>query len=349
NNERELAALKLLGQVDPENASNYMRAFVNLHDSLDTIERQLQNKFTRIQFETDEALAKNELLARQRLLWLSIAIGFLLLALSVYIIAGQRARNQKLRFLQEQQETNQEIFNLMMNQNQRLEEGKQLEQQRISEELHDGILGQMNGIRMVLLGLNGKTDLNAVDMRSDAIEKLQEVQEEIRNISHALNDASIQKVNNFLTSVISLLETTGESAGLRYTLDYDKEFDWDVLSGEIKINLYRILQECLQNCVKHANATDINVEFTVTDGEIQATIRDNGKGFEVDKQKSGIGHRNIDSRVKKLAGSWYIESTRGQGAMVIVFIPLRGMYSPYEFPENTPHKTEQKEEQKIAG
>ncbi|MBT8235330.1 MAG: hypothetical protein KJO04_03980, partial [Bacteroidia bacterium] len=228
-----------------------------------------------------------------------------------------------------------------------LEEGKQLEQQRISEELHDGVLGQMNGIRMVLLGLNEKADLNAVGMRSDAIEKLQEVQEEIRNISHALNDASIQKVNNFLNSVIELLETTGESAGLQYTLDYDKDFDWDNLSGEIKINLYRILQESIQNCVKHANATEINVEFTVSDSEIQATIRDNGNGFKIEKQKSGIGHKNIDSRIQKLGGNWYVESTRGQGTMVIAFIPLSGMHSPYDIPEKKSVKTKQK--QKIAG
>ncbi|MDH3699155.1 MAG: tetratricopeptide repeat protein [Flavobacteriaceae bacterium] len=347
NNERELASLKLLASVDTDNASKHSAAYFALQDSLLTTERQLQNKFARIQFETDEALAENELLARQRVLWLGLAIGFLLLALSVYIIAAQRARNQKLRFLQEQQETNQEIFNLMMKQNQRLEEGKQLEQQRISEELHDGILGQMNGIRMVLLGLNAKSDLNAVDMRSDAIDKLQEVQEEIRNISHALNDASIQKVNNFLTSVTELLESTGESAGLKYTLDYDKDFDWDNLSGEIKINLYRILQESIQNCVKHANATEINIEFTVTDGEIQATIRDNGNGFKRDKQKSGIGHKNIESRIQKLGGSWHIESTRGRGTLVIAFIPLDGMRSPYEIKETKPVKTKHK--QKIAG
>lgn len=235
----------------------------------------------------------------------------------------------------------------MMKQNQRLEEGKQLEQQRISEELHDGVLGQMNGIRMVLLGLNEKADVSAVGMRSDAIEKLQEVQEEIRNISHALNDASIQKVNNFLTSVTELLETTGESAGLKYSFDYDKDFDWDNLSGEIKINMYRILQESLQNCVKHAHATDVNVEFTVSDGEIQATIRDNGKGFNTEKQKSGIGHKNIDSRIQKLGGSWYVESTRGQGTLVIAFIPLSGMHSPYEMPKKKPVKTKLK--QKIAG
>ncbi|MBT8234602.1 MAG: tetratricopeptide repeat protein, partial [Bacteroidia bacterium] len=110
NHERELAALQLLSQVDNEHSRAYSKSYMKIHDSLDAAERQLKNKYARIRFETDEALAMNELLARQRIWWLSAAIGFLLLALSVYIIAAQRARNQKLRFLQEQQETNQEIF-----------------------------------------------------------------------------------------------------------------------------------------------------------------------------------------------------------------------------------------------
>ena len=342
NNERELAALKLLTSVDKDSSSYHSIAHFRLHDSLDLAERKMQNKFARIRFETDEVLAKNETLTRQRTLWLGAAVGFLLLALSIYIIAAQRTRNQKLKFLQEQQETNQEIFNLMMKQNLRLEEGKQLEQKRISEELHDGILGQMNGVRMVLLGLNGKEDPDSIKLRGEAIEKLQAIQEEIRNISHALSDASIQKVNNFLTSVIELLKATSESSGIAYTLDYDKDFDWDNLTGEIKINLYRILQECLQNCVKHAHASEVNVEFSIANDEIQTTIKDNGRGFDVEKQKSGIGHKNIDSRVSKLGGSWYVDSRKGKGSLVIVFIPYKGMRSPLTLSRSTSRKPQNK-------
>ena len=342
NNERELAALELLSLVDKDSSAFYSSAYIRLHDSLDLAERKMQNKFARIRFETDEVLAKNVTLTRQRTLWLGAAVGFLLLALSIYIIAAQRTRNQKLKFLQEQQETNQEIFNLMMKQNQRLEEGKQLEQKRISEELHDGILGQMNGVRMVLLGLNGKEDPDSIKLRGEAIEKLQGIQEEIRNISHALSDASIQKVNNFLTSVIELLKATSESSGIAYSLDYDKDFDWDNLTGEIKINLYRILQECLQNCVKHARASEVNVEFSIANDEIQTTIKDNGRGFDVEKQKSGIGHKNIDSRVSKLGGSWYVDSRPGKGSLVIVFIPYKGMRSPLTLSRPTSRKPQNK-------
>ena len=118
----------------------------------------------------------------------------------------------------------------MLTQNEKIEGGKQEEQKRISEELHDGVLGEMNGIRMILLGLNGKEDENSVALRAQAIEKLKNVQEEIRGISHALSDAAYQKFSNFIVSIEDLLQNTVGAAGLAFELEYDREADWDVSS-----------------------------------------------------------------------------------------------------------------------
>ena len=293
----------------------------NLNDSLQLAERQIRNKFARIQFETEEVEARNELLARQRQLWIGIATGLLLLALSIFIIISQRVKNQKLKFQQQQQESNNEIFSLMLAQKQKVEEGKQAEQKRISEELHDGVLGEMNGARMILVGLNKKTDEDAIAMRSKAITKLQEVQEEIRTISHELNDAAYQKFHNFIISIQELLQSVGGTASLQHTFTYDKDVDWDNLTAEIKINLYRIIQEALMNCVKHAQAEHITLDFSFRENMLLVQLKDDGKGFDSKKGKKGIGHKNISSRVDKMHGSWELISQRGQGTEVIISIP----------------------------
>ncbi|MGB5205244.1 MAG: ATP-binding protein, partial [Eudoraea sp.] len=321
DNQLVLETLKLYPLLDPENAPSYLKEYLVLNDSLQEEDRKIRNKFARIRFETDEFKAENQLLARQRQLWIGIAIGLFLLAISFLIIISQRAKNRKLRFQQQQQQANQEIFNLMLAQNQKLEEGKQSEQKRISEELHDGILGEMNGIRMMLLGLNKKIDDNAISMRGAAIEKLQGVQEEIRTISHQLNDASYQKFHNFIISVEDLLRNICEAANLEYHFNYDEGLDWDALSGDIKINLYRVIQESLQNSIKHAAATAIYVEMDSTDGIIKITLKDNGRGFNAKKGKKGIGHKNITSRVNKLNGDWSLESKPGKGTLVTVQVP----------------------------
>ena len=322
DNNLTLEILKLYPSIDPENAETYLTEYLVLNDSLEEEDRKIRNKFARIRFETDEFIAENQLLARQRQLWIGIAIGLFLLAVAVLVIISQRARNRNLRFQQQQQEANQEIFNLMLAQSQKMEEGKQSEQKRISEELHDGILGQMNGIRMMLLGLNKKVDENAINMRGEAIEKLQAVQEEIRTISHELNDTSYQKFHNFIISIEDLLKSICEAANIYYDLDYDEGLDWDALSGNIKINLYRIIQESLQNCIKHAFAKKVYLKLESTDHLLKVSLKDDGKGFDGKKEKKGIGHKNITSRVHKLNGEWKIESNPGKGTVVTVQVPF---------------------------
>ena len=209
----------------------------------------------------------------------------------------------------------------MLAQNQKLEEGKQSEQRRISEELHDGILGEMNGIRMVLLGLNNKADEDAVSLRSQAITKLQQVQEEIRTISHELSDASYRKFHNFVISLQELLKTLADAAGIAQEMTYDEDIDWDTMSAEMKINLYRIVQESLQNCIKHAQASGIALNLHGNSENIVITISDDGRGFNPQSGKKGIGHKNISSRVKKLGGKWEIYSQPGEGTTVTIKVP----------------------------
>lgn len=320
NYKRKLESLKLLGSIAPEN-DQYFDEYISLSERLQNEERQIRDKFARIERETDEALAAAETLTKQRQLILGIGIGLVLLAIAGLIIITQRVRVQRLRFQQQQQEANQEIFNLMLTQKQKMEEGKQSEQKRISEELHDGVLGALNGIRMVLLGLNRKSDDGSVTMREEAIDKLKGVQEEIRAISHELNDAAYEKFNNFIVSIQDLVRETESSSGLSIQLHYDEDVDWDAVSGEIKINLYRIVQESIQNVVKHANANQVKLNFISWDNMLKITISDDGQGFNTRKMKKGIGHRNIKSRVEKINGSWNIESSIGKGAHITVILP----------------------------
>ena len=179
----------------------------------------------------------------------------------------------------------------------------------------------------MLLGLNKKADDNAINMRGEAIEKLQAVQEEIRTISHELNNASYQKFHNFIISIEDLLKGICGAANIDYDLEYDEGFDWDALSGNIKINLYRIIQESLQNCIKHAYAKKVNLELDSTDLLLIVTLKDDGQGFNNSKTKKGIGHKNITSRVHKLNGKWKIKSKPGKGTVVTVQVPYEIMES----------------------
>lgn len=322
SNKKMLEILRLLPKVDPQNASQYTQEYITLNDNLQNQERQLRDKFARISFETDEFIAENLLLARQRQLWTGIALAIFLLSIAAFVIVSQRIKNQKLRFQQEQQASNQEIFNLLLAQGEKLEEGKQIEQKRISEELHDGVQGRLQGARMMLLGLNKREDEKAVEERARAIIMLKDVQEEVRAISHELSHAAYQKIHNFILSLEDLKTTIENSADFEIKFKYAEHLDWDALSGDIKINLYRIIQESLQNAVKHAQCNNIDLELEADAKHIKLSITDDGKGFVVKKGKKGIGMRNIASRTKKIDGTWDIASEVGKGTKITLVIPM---------------------------
>ena len=213
NNDHHLEILRLLTGLDSKNAVSYSNEYYTLNENIKSEERATRDKFARIRLETDEVIQRNEALTRGKLIWTLVAIGLLLGAIALYIIFTQRASNNKLKFEQKQQEANKEIYNLMLSQQGKFEEGKKLEKKRVSEELHDSVLGDLLSIRMFMGALNEQNDEGAVAQRAQMIEKLRDVEEEIRTISHEMNNASYQKFHNFIVSLEELVNTISASSG----------------------------------------------------------------------------------------------------------------------------------------
>ena len=321
NNDRLLNVLKFLTQADTQNSARHAKAYFDLNEKLQLQERAIQDKFARIQMETDEVIEENEALAKRTQLMTGVAIGLLILGIGIFTIISQRISNQRLKFQQKQQENNQEIYNLMLAQHGKMEEGKKSEQKRVSEELHDGVLGQMLGIRLILSGLNERDDPSAIAQRSELIEKLQELEEEIRTISHELNASAYEKVHNFILSLEDLVATVEKSSKISIDFKHDNHFEWDSLHSDIKINSYRITQELLQNCVKHAQCKNVTVAFHKSKNLLNLTVEDDGVGFNDTKTKKGIGLKNIISRVKKMGAQLEIERRHPKGTKVNIAIP----------------------------
>ncbi|MDF0705948.1 tetratricopeptide repeat-containing sensor histidine kinase [Flagellimonas okinawensis] len=323
NNDRSLEALKLLTKLDTANASAYAEEYYLLDETISEEERTKRDKFARIRMETDDIIEENQILSKEKQVWVGTALLLIIFGMTFMVIVSLYVSNNQLKFKQQQQESNQEIYNLMLAQQGKLEEGKQLEQKRISEELHDGILGEMLGIRLILSGLNEREDPASIQQRAALIEKLQEVEEEIRTISHELNHASYEKFHNFIVSLESMIHDIEKSSGMSCSFTYDHKVPWDNLLGDIKINAYRIIQESLKNCVKHAKSKNVSISFRSVEDKLKLTISDDGVGFDINRKKKGIGLRNIISRAKKIKGELDIDSKLGQGTTIKLTIPVK--------------------------
>jgi two-component system NarL family sensor kinase len=96
------------------------------------------------------------------------------------------------------------------------------------------------------------------------------------------------------------------------------------MDSNTEIFLYRIIQECVNNVLKHANASELNISILADSNVIDVTIEDNGSGFDITKlsEKAGIGISNMQKRIKFLKGEIHWDSMLGKGTTVIINVPL---------------------------
>lgn len=347
NTDREIEALRFLSIHAKKNNAEYSQAYADLIEQAWKEERELQERFAEVEYRTEEAKAdaaeqrgllaekilENERTEQGKQIWLGISLALLLVGFGGFVIIEQRNKNKELHYEKQQQLANEEIYNLMLSQRAKVEEGKQIAEKSISEEIHDGILGEMLGIRLILSGLNNSTAEEDVQKRMELIEQLQGIEEELRSISHQLNESAYRKVNEFALALEELLENICKPAKLEYRFMYPNDYKWDLLPGEIRIQLYRMLQGGLKNVVKHAQATEVQVEMKATAEDISLKLKDNGVGFTPSDQNKGIGLKNLRSRIKKINGILEIRSTVGQGTELYFSLPHDNLFQNTPIPE----------------
>ncbi|MDO7170890.1 sensor histidine kinase [Mariniflexile sp. AS56] len=322
HNDDLLKSLLLLSKIeDGVLAVEHLNSYIQLNDSLQKNERSIRNKFARIRFETNQIEQENIQISKERMWFLVISIVVIIASFLVYLVIAQRNRNKELQFIQEQQETNEEIYNLMLSQNEKIEEARTFEKTRISEELHDGVLGRLFGTRLSLDSLNMSSTEEAIKTRSQYISELKTIEEDIRKVSHELNTDFVSG-SGFVDIIKTLVETQSTIYDLSYKIDHDDIINWDGVSNKKKIHIYRIIQESLHNIYKHANASHVKVSFELKNNVIWLQLTDDGAGFNVDKAKSGIGLKNMNSRIKEINGIIDITSQKDSGTTVTIQVPI---------------------------
>lgn len=323
NRSREiLLALKQITIVDPQNASSYTKEYIRINEELQKEERKIGEKFSRIQYDTDQIKGENSDLETKNRKLVYFFSGLTILGLFLYIIKSQKAKTRELLYKQQQQKANEDIYNLMISQQNTIEANRVQEKKRVAQELHDGVLGRMFGVRMNLEGLNQFNDDLAVSQRHGYLAELKNIEQDIREISHDLNREKSELINNFVAIVDNLFEEQRKTFPSKLISSIDSTIKWDLAVNSVKINLYRIIQESLQNINKYANATTIKVELKKQEKNIILTISDDGVGFNVNLKKKGIGLQNMISRAKECQGEFNVQSKKDQGTTITVSIPI---------------------------
>jgi two-component system NarL family sensor kinase len=322
NSRDYLVSLSLLSKLDKKHSSEYLKKHIQFSDSIQIIERKIQNKFTRIAYETDEYIEENKRLSQQKIWILVTGFGLISILGLVYFLKVQKSKNEKLLLENEQQKANEQVYLVTLKQQEKLEKEKIKERNRIAEELHDGILGKLFGTRVGLGFLEIKGDKNLKKQHQLFLEELQIIEKEIREVSHKLSDNFDSTQISFTTIIHQLIESKCKIANFKYELDFDEYINWLKVNEKIKVNLYRIIQEALQNIIKYASAKKISVTFLLNSNDLAVIIKDDGIGFNTKKKKKGIGIKNMTSRIEKLNGVFNIHSNPKEGTTIKIKIPI---------------------------
>jgi two-component system, NarL family, sensor kinase len=321
----DLYALTGKGLLAKENYSLY----ASIKDSL--FNSDLVNQFSEMQtrYETNEKEAKNLLLQKENqvnkaelsrsniIKWLLvIAICFLF---SIFYLVFQKNKLKQQKIIAAERITQQQILSKSVL------DAEEKERQRIARDLHDGLGQRLSATKLNISGLQSL--LNNPSIEQDLLLKnastlIDESVKDVRSISHNLLSNGLLK-SGLVTAIREFVNQLNHPNGIKINLEIiglEKRLEFTLENV-----LYRVLQEVINNIIKHSKARQVNIQIIKHDSELSMVIEDDGIGFDINQillEKKGIGLKNIESRIEFVNGKVFFDSYPGKGTTVNFEVPL---------------------------
>lgn len=311
-----------------DSALFYYKKFVKVKDEMFTETQEAKISELTIAYETEKkevALAESKIEIQQKnlLLYLSLA-GILVLGLIGYLIYNQQ-RTKNLKLKKEMQ---------LKTALAKIETQNKLEEQRlrISRDLHDNIGSQLTFVISSLQYIQYQKKLKAEEVKSrinDIGNFTQQTIHELRDTIWAMNKEKIilsdllSRLNNFVNQL-----NIKENILVEVSQSLENKIDNIVFTALDGIHMYRIIQESINNAVKHADAENITIDLDFENKELFVTIQDDGKGFDLNKVQGSNGLKNLQKRADKLKAVIEISSEINKGSSIQLKLKVNG--TPYE-------------------
>jgi signal transduction histidine kinase len=309
----ELALVK----GDLKNYDRYNRLSIELAEKY--FNEQMQKNVQVLDKKYDTEKKEKQLVIQQATIAKKNTLNYILIGsaatLLIISLLSYRTYTQK-RKLQEQKIAELEKEKLL-SATQSLLKGQEDERSRLAKDLHDGLGGMLSGVKLQLGAMKGNLILSEEHGRTfnNALSKLDESISEMRRVAHNMMPEALMKLGLQQAlqdycdglSASQPFKINGEFYGLEKRMEPSTE-----------IVVYRIVQELLNNAVKHSDAVNILVQVMRHDNNLSITVEDNGKGFDEKEIETarGAGLKNIQSRVDYLKGQLDMKSTPGKGTSV---------------------------------
>lgn len=305
-----------------ESAYAHRKLYATFRDSMlneeqirNTTAAQLNFEFEQKEIRQKADQEKEKLVYLEKIKWQKI-IGwtstgaFIFILISVFLWFNRRRLKQENLFQQELTEQQKmQASAIMITQEQ--------ERKRIAEDLHDSLGQLLSTVKINLQTLPEEQK----KYYEKSLQLLNQASSEIRNISFNLMPQTLEDAG-LIPALYELAEKIKDSS-LYDVMVQVHGLDKSEFDKQTEFNIYRIVQEAVNNIIKHANAKEINIQLVKLDETISIMIEDDGKGFDpVQIKMSGRGLRNITARSEWLHGHITIDSTPGRGTTIFIEIPI---------------------------
>jgi two-component system NarL family sensor kinase len=298
---------------------NFPRAYSNLKkamaykDSVIELQRVTAVEELREKYETEQrekTITEKELVIQQQKYQQFMIIGGAALVLLVLIVLIVVIRTRhRMRLALEMRKHDQLRLQTIVHTQEEV-------QQSIARDIHDGLVQVLGAAKVSLEAIQGQGDKNSIlDRVKNASRIMDEACLEARSISHQLLPYSLLK-----DGLPAALDELFRKSLPHYS--FEKNGEPLKMNSDTAINIYRIAQEAVNNILKHAEASEVNVELSFSSENLFFVIHDNGKGFIPVVSGSGAGLMNMHTRAEMIHGTLQIQSQHEKGTRIQFTVPL---------------------------
>ena len=332
----ENMAKALYNSDDMQEAYSYKEKYQQLQDSIFTesrtialnnraLKHQSEKKSLEISMlELENTMAEESNKQQKRALFVLGSLLALMLVGIYYIVGFYKEKINTASIIEEQnQKINQQRIKelqdqIQINSMQSMLTGQEVERERISKDLHDSLGGLLSAIKLQVdkIRSKGVKDNLKNDFQS-ATKLLDNAVSEVRSISQNLQPAALSRLG-LVPALKDLINRYQSESGPEIIF---QEFDMPKKLDQMKaLGIFRIIQEILNNAIKHAQAKEVLVQLNGEDDDIIILVEDDGIGFDTDKKYKSMGLENIKSRVNYLKGTIDIDSRIGEGTTYLIHV-----------------------------
>lgn len=304
-------------QRDFQSSLAHYKQSVFYKDTLFTVEKAKAIEEINRKFETqqkEKTIAEQKLIIEtqqaKQLFFVIISVVIIVSGVVIYFFISHRQNSKHQMELEQQRK--QRLFAIVI--------AQERTQQKIARDLHDGLVQVLGAAKISLESTKAFSDsTNYFDKVQEAATIIDKACVDARNISHQLLPYSLQKYG-----LVMALQELFEKIPKKGAEVYEFKHAGIVIrfKDTIEINVYRIVQELINNIIKHASASKVLIQLSQQTDKLILWISDDGKGFDSRNTPSGAGLMNIESRLQVIIGTMRIESKIGEGTTTIINIPL---------------------------